>query len=256
VNDSAPLPALPYDIAKWPRRYQKVDFVLGSDAPENNGADGDLELAAPAAGSNGAAERWRKDLTPLYPAALDLEFTDPETEWKVRPNTPRISSDDFLRLWTLNVGNADERPRDALHRSAKLSIRALQFAVMANGGALVALAFTMKSVDNSSGAGMAAAVVLALGLLFAGISLLAYLNFQLADTFWSAPAAKRGFEPNASAIAIPTSENPAYQAAQTKDVRITSRITASFWLATISGAGSYAALAVAAFWLSRMVIWH
>ena len=266
MNDSTPLPTIDCEIAEWPRRYQKVDFVIGSGKRGNSGSNGDLGLAARAACSDEAVGRWRKDLWPLYPAALDLEFRDPETGWKVRPNPPQrwligpftpgrevslhqggvLNSDDFLWLGTLNVGKGEGHPRDASNLSTRFSERALRVAVMANGGALVALAFTVQTGDNSSSAGMAAAVVLALGLLFATISLLAYLNFQLADAFWSVLTTKRVFEPKGPAIAI---TNPAYQTDQTKEVRIPSQITNSFWLATISGAASYAALTLAAFWL-------
>lgn len=191
MNDSTPLAAAGYEITTWPRRHQKVDFVLGSGEHGNRSLNSDLELAAPAAG---AANRWQNDLGPFYPAASDLEFI--ETEWKVRP-------------------------RDASTLSTRVLKRALQVAVMANGGALVALAFTVQSVDSSSGAGVAAALVLGLGLLSAAISFLAYLNFELADASWR--AARR-------------------------------RIAPSSWLAAISGAGSYAAFCLAAFWLLPVVI--
>ena len=268
MNDFTP-------IANRTRRYQKVDFVIGSEDRGNSGSNGDQELAARTASSNRAPGRWRSDLLPLYPAALDLEFTDPETQRRVRPNTPKKSligqltqgrevgsfqggvsnPDDFLWLCTLNVGNGKAYSPDALPMSTKFLETALRVAVIANGGALVALAFTIQSVGNSSSAGMAAAFILALGLLFAAISLLAYLNFQLADASGSGLATKRGFGLKGSATAITVSENPAYQAAQTKDVGITSRITTSIWLATISGAGSYAALTLAALWLLPIVIW-
>jgi hypothetical protein len=197
-----------------------VDFTLGSDAAGTS-ANGDLELAAWAVGSTGAAERWRNDIIPFWPAAPDLDFSDTETEWKVRPSGNRagvLSSDDFLWLWTRNVGNANGWPRQAWHLPATFTKRALQAAVMTNGSALVALAFMMQSVEID--AGMPAAIVLGLGLMFAGIStVLAYLNFQLTGASWCARA-----------------------------------IQTTFWLATLSCAGSYAALAVAASWLLPVAI--
>ncbi len=126
-------------------------------------------------------------------------------------------SDDFLWLWTRNEVDANGRPRQAWHLPATLSKWVLRGAVTANGGALVALAFTMQSFETS--AGRVAAVVLGLGLLCAALAtVLAYLNFQLA------------------ALQLPSLQLPS-----------ASRLAASFWLAAISCAGSYAALAVAAF---------
>lgn len=224
MNDSTPLPALSHDVAQWPRRYQKVDFLLGAGTAENNGANGDLALAV---GSAGAAERWRNDLSPLDPA-LDLDLSDLEPRNRPAGLFARLRqasrdcagvarSDDFLWLWTRNAVDANDRPRQAWHLPSTVSKRALQGAVMANGGALVALAFMMQSV--AIGAGRAAAIVLGLGLLCAALStVFAYLNFQLA-----------GFQ--LASLQLPGA----------------SRLAASFWLAVLSCAGSYAALAVAAF---------
>lgn len=182
MNDSTPLSAVGYEIARWPLRRQ-----------------------------NEAANRWRNDLGSVYPAPPDLEFADD----------------------LLDVGAAEDCPRPASPVPAKLSKRALQFAVVANGGALVALAFTTTSVVN--GSGVTAAVFLGLGLLSAAVSLLAYLNFEFGDAFWSRWMARL---------------------ARTKDAGIGKRTTASFWFAAISGAGSYAALCLAALWLLPVAIWH
>jgi hypothetical protein len=203
VNDSTPLPAGAYEIARLARRNQTVDFVPGVGERANHSFNGDLELAALVAA---AARRWRSDLGPFHPAALDLEFNSHQGGV--------LGSGDLLWL----------RSRDALQLSTRLSKWALQFAVMANGGALVALAFTIQSADGGSGAAVAPAVVLGLGLLTAAISLLAYLKFQFAAAVWP--------------------------------VRVANRRTRSFWLAAISGAGSYATLFLAAFWLLPVVSWY
>jgi hypothetical protein len=221
VNDSTPLPALSHDVAQWPRRYQKVDFLLGSGTAENNGANGYFAAAL------GAAERWRNDLSPFDPAVLDLDLSDLEP--RNRPaglfarlrqgssdHAGAVNSDDFLWLWSRNAVDAKDRSCRAWHLPATFSKWVLRAAVLANGGTLVALAFMIQSMPMS--AGRAAAVVLGLGLLFAALStVLAYLNFQLAGLRL----------PNASHLA------------------------ASFWLAAISCAGSYAALAMAAFCVWR-----
>lgn len=159
---------------------------------------------------NELANRWRSDLRSFHPAAQDLELAD-------HP----------LRLSTPDVGPADDSPHDASPLSAKLSKRALQLAVVANGGVLVALAFT--------GVGVAAAVVLGFGLLSAAVALLAYLNFEFGDAFW--PAWMR-------------------KAVRTNKIGRGGRTPASFWFAAISGAGSYAALCLAALWLLPVAIWH
>lgn len=194
MNDSTPLRAVAYEIVRWPRRHQKVDFDAGERV--DHCFNGDLELAALVAG---AAKRWRSDLGPFHPAALDFELSGHQGG--------TVSSDDVLWL----------RSRDALHLSTRLSKWALQVAVVANGGALVALAFTIQAAGSGSGTGVTAAFVLGLGLLSAAISFLAYLKFQLADALWPA--------------------------------RAINRRTRSFWLAALAGAGSYAALCLAVFLL-------
>jgi hypothetical protein len=160
-----------------------------------------------------AADRWRSDLGSVHPATPDLEFADD----------------------SLDVANADDCPGDASPVPATLSKRVLQVAVIANGGALVALAFTITSVVNGSGAGVTAAVVLGFGLLSAAVSLLAYLNFEFGGAFWPRWMARL---------------------VRTKEAGRGGRTTASFWFAAVSGAGSYAALCVAALWLLPVVIGH
>ena len=175
MNDSTPLPALPYETAKWHGRFKTVEFAQGS------------------------------------PAALDLEFSEPDQD-----------TDALVSLGAVDASQG--QPRSAW---LVVSKHALRLAVMANGGALVALAFAMQSVDTNWNTSMAAAVVLGLGLLLATISVLAYLNFQSAGACWSAMRTSRAFKPKGT-----------------------------LWLATISGAGSYTALTLAAIWLVPALIGH
>jgi hypothetical protein len=148
-----------------------------------------------------AAERWRDGLLSSDPTNQDEDFADHESD-------PRPEG--FLRVWPED-GPKDDRPREAAWWSPLFSVKALQGAVIANGGALVALALLMAAPENGPKTGlMASAVVLGLGLMFAAISVVASLNFRDAQ------------------------------------LRLAQIATAS-WLATISGAVSYAALPLAAF---------
>lgn len=98
-------------------------------------------------------------------------------------------------------------PRERSLLSYLFSMRALQTAVIANGGALAALALLMVAPDYGAKAElMASAVVLAFGLMFAAFSVIALQNVPLK----------------------------------------LARIAAPSWFAMISGAVSYAALALAA----------
>jgi hypothetical protein len=219
VNISSPLPTDLYDTARRPRRSRRMDLVLAPESRGEDDAGSDLQSATRPPASSGAAERWRNDLTPRGPSAFDLEFTSPDAAWNASggQRAGGLNSDKFLWLWASNRSNASEPPRAALRLPAKLSKWALQLAVLANGGALVALA-VLQLVDASLRTSLtAAALVLGLGLLFAATAtILAYLNFQL-TAFCSAPAAIR--------------------------------VKASYWLAIVSGAGSFAAVALAAPWL-------
>lgn len=190
MNDASPLPVLASDAARWPRRYQRVDLVLRGDE-----VDGDPRPAA-VLSENEAAEQRHEDLA----AALDRDFPDAEGG----------PSEEFLRLWT-DAGAQEDETHEARQASLPFSMRALQGAVIANGAALVALALVMAGPDSGSRTGlMASAIVLALGLIFAAISVVAAsLDFGGAQ------------------------------------LRI-ARVATSSRLATISGAVSYAALVLEA----------
>jgi hypothetical protein len=115
-------------------------------------------------------------------------------------------AEDFLRVLPEEESRADG-PRRASILSYVFSMRALQTAVIANGAALVALALLMAGPDFGAKAElMASAIVLALGLMFAAASVIAVHNLPLK----------------------------------------LARIAAPSWFAMISGAVSYAALALAA----------
>jgi hypothetical protein len=170
VNDSSPLPVHADDAARWPRRYQRVDLVLGQNGDE---VDADPRLAAILSESQ----------TTEAPGQGDQE--------------------EFLRLW-MDAAEA----RETAQLSPLFSMRALQGAVIANGVALVVLALLMVAPEVSKAGMMASAIVLGLGLMFAAISVVASLNLP-------------GVQLNLARIAAPS------------------------WLATASGAVSYAALALA-----------
>jgi len=172
VNDSSPLPVHADDAARWPRRYQRVDLVLGQNGDE---VDGDPRLATLLS---------ERDATEALNEAVPEEF---------------------LRLCSDSVG---ERPGETAPLSPLFSMRALQGAVIANGVALVVLALLMVAPEVSKAGLMTSAIVLGLGLMFAAISVVTSLNL------------------------------PAVQLSL-------ARIAAPAWLATASGAVSYAALALA-----------
>ena len=172
MNDSSPLPVHADDAARWPRRYQRVDLVLGQNGDE---VDGDPRPAA-LLGERDASE------------ALDEAM--PEA---------------FLRLCTDSLG---ERPSETAQLSPLFSMRALQGAVIANGVALVVLALLMVAPEVSKAGLMTSAIVLGLGLMFAAVSVVASLNLPFVQLSLA-------------------------------------RIAAPSWLATASGAVSYAALALA-----------
>lgn len=121
-----------------------------------------------------------------------------------------MRTEEFLRLYPDDDAGG-RGPRERLRWSSLFSMRALQGAVIANGGALAALALLMAAPEGGSKDGlMASAVVLGLGLMFAAISVVASVDF-------------RGARMRLARTAVPV------------------------WLAAVSGAVSYAALALAAF---------
>jgi len=164
-------------------------------------------------GFSEAAVRWRKELMPFPAAEPDFQFTDGD-----------VKGANSNWLWTACADDASDRPRPAFHLSTEFAKAALKLAIIANGGTLVALALVTQLLDTSPRLGVeAAAIALGLGLAFAAASaVLACLNFQLSD---------------------------AYEAARREESKLVARIKASFWLATGSGAGSYAAFALGAIWL-------
>ena len=95
---------------------------------------------------------------------------------------------DFLRVLP------EEEPRSDATRQASLfsyvfSMRALQAAVIANGGALVALALLMAGPDFGAKAElMMSAVVLGLGLMFAAVSVAASQNVPVKLVRIAAPS--------------------------------------------------------------------
>ena len=115
--------------------------------------------------STSATERWRGNFS-SSDAAPAQDFAGDE-------GGPR--SEDFLRLW----------PEESLAGRAgrasgwSFSLRALQGAVIANGGALIALALLMAAPGSGSKTGlMSSAIVLALGLMFAAVSAVASLDVR------------------------------------------------------------------------------
>ena len=154
MNDSSPLPVHADDAARWPRRYQRVDLVLGQNGED---VDGDPRPAA---------------LLSERDASEALDEAVPEA---------------FLRLCTDSV--AERRETEQL--SPLFSMRALQGAVIANGVALVVLALLMVAPEVSKAGLMTSAIVLGLGLMFAAISVVASLNLpgvQLSLARISAPS--------------------------------------------------------------------
>jgi len=127
------------------------------------------------------------DLSPL-PALIDEQPKSPPAAQRWRGNLRTSDADAkaqdfagdqdgrdeaFLRLWP-------EEPHEEQPRGLKwpvFSLRALQGAVIANGGALIALALLMAAPNNGSNAGlMTSAIVLGFGLMFAAASAVASLD--------------------------------------------------------------------------------
>jgi hypothetical protein len=151
VNDSGPLPAFAHDEERWP-----VDPSCG-------------DAAAASVSDTEAAERWRGNLLASDPAAPKQDFTGDESG---------AGSQDFLRLCPDEETEAD-RTGGASRWSWLFSGRALQGAVIANGGGLIALALLMAAPDIGSKTGlMASATVLGLGLMFAAIAAVVSLDFR------------------------------------------------------------------------------
>ncbi len=180
MNDSSPLPVHADDAARWPRRYQRVDLVLGQNGDE---VDGDPRPAALLSERDEASDA----------AALDQDFAGKEE-----------GPEAFLRLCTDSLAERHETAQ----QSPLFSMRALQGAVIANGVALVVLALLMVAPEVSKAGLMTSAIVLGLGLMFAAVSVVASLNLPFVQLSLA-------------------------------------RIAAPSWLATASGAVSYAALALA-----------
>jgi hypothetical protein len=82
----------------------------------------------------------------------------------------------FLRLWPEESAQ-EERTRGMIW--PVFSLRALQGAVIANGGALIALALLMAAPNGGSKEGMmTSAIVLGFGLMFAAASAVASLDVR------------------------------------------------------------------------------
>jgi len=119
----------------------------------------------PAANDSEAAERWRGNLLAFDPAAPAQDFSGDQGGFR---------DENFLRLWP-------DAPADRTDGSwwPVFSLRALQGAVIANGGALIALALLMAAPDTNSKTGlMTSAIVLGFGLMFAAVSAVASLDFR------------------------------------------------------------------------------
>ena len=153
MNDSSPLKVDDCEAARWPRRYQRVDVVLGQNGADE--VDGDPRLAA--------------------------VLSEAEADSTSLEQTLGGGSEDFLRVWP-NAGTREER-KDASALARAFSMSALQGAVIANGAALVALALVMAGPDNGPKTGlMASAIVLGLGLVFAALSVVVMsLDFRSAQ---------------------------------------------------------------------------
>jgi len=151
VNDTSPLPALAHDEERWP-----VAPACGDVVSAGNSSDSE------------AAERWRGNLLVSDPAAPTQDFAGDESGTR---------SEDFLRLWPDEETEAD-RTGGASRWSWLFSGQALQGAVIANGGALIALALLMAAPGTGATTGlMASATVLGLGLMFAAIAAVVSLDF-------------------------------------------------------------------------------
>jgi hypothetical protein len=139
VNDSSPLPVLSDDLP--------VDLALDASTP--------------------ATQRWRGNLLASDAAAPQPDFTGDESG---------PGEEEFLRLWP--DGDV-QTTGGASVWSWAFSLRALQGAVIANGGALIALALLMAAPNTVSKTGlMTSAIVLGLGLMFAAVSAVASLDFR------------------------------------------------------------------------------
>jgi len=166
VNDSSPLPVHADDAARWPRRYQRVDLILGQNGDEVDGDPRPVALLS----ERDAAEAFDA-------AALDQDLAG-------KDDGPEA----FLRLCTDSLG---ERPGETAQLAPLFSMRALQGAVIANGVALIVLALLMVAPEVSKAGLMTSAIVLGLGLMFAAISVVASLNLprvQLSRARISAPS--------------------------------------------------------------------
>ena len=152
MNDTSPLPALAHDEERWP-----VDPACGDAVSAANSSDSE------------AAERWRGNLLASDPAAPAQDFAGDEGGTR---------SEDFLRLWPDEETEAD-RTGGASRWSWLFSGEALRGAVIANGGALIALALLMAAPDTGAKTGlMTSATVLGLGLMFAAIAAVVSLDFR------------------------------------------------------------------------------
>ena len=152
MNDTSPLPALAHDEERWP-----VAPACGDVVSAGNSSDSE------------AAERWRGNLLVSDPAAPTQDFAGDESGTR---------SEDFLRLWPDEETEAD-RTGGASRWSWLFSGQALQGAVIANGGALIALALLMAAPGTGATTGlMASATVLGLGLMFAAIAAVVSLDFR------------------------------------------------------------------------------
>ena len=157
MNDASPLPVLAHDEARLARDHQRVDPAL-SEAPP-----------AVCVRDTEAAERWRGNLLASDPAAPAQEFAGDESGTR---------SEGFLRLWPDEETEAD-RTSGVSRWSWLFSGRALQGAVIANGGALIALALLMAAPGTGAKTGlMVSATVLGLGLMFAAIAAVVSLDFR------------------------------------------------------------------------------
>jgi len=152
VNDTSPLPALAHDEERWP-----VAPACGDVVSAGNSSDSE------------AAERWRGNLLASDPAAPQQDFAGDEGGAR---------SGEFLRLWPDEETEA-ERTGAASRWSWLFSGAALQGAVIANGGALIALALLMAAPGTGATTGlMASATALGLGLMFAAIAAVVSLDFR------------------------------------------------------------------------------
>ena len=142
MTDVTPLNALSHSANPWPRWYKRAD-------------------------SAHQANRWRA-LFASDQRTADTDFA-----------CDAARAEEFLRVLPEEEPRADG-PREPSLLSHLFSMRALQTAVIANGGALVALALLMAGPDFGAKAElMVSAVVLGLGLMFAAVSVAASQNAPL-----------------------------------------------------------------------------